>query len=477
MTAALELENVTVSYRGTPALRQLSLRVAPGGSHGLVGESGSGKSTTALAILRALPAGATCQGRIAIGGENLAELAPRALRHLRAHRVSIVYQDPVRALSPALRVATQLAEVFRLLGAEKRQAQEGARALLQRLQIRDPDRVLRLYPHELSGGMAQRVVLAMAMAKQPALLIMDEPTTGLDAESAAAVLDLVSELRRDCGTALLLISHDLDSVERHCETIGVLHQGTLVEQGPVAKVLHNPQAPYTQALLAARPRGQAASPKAGAPALTVENLAKSPIVENIAFTIAQGETLGLTGPSGSGKTTISRAVLGLSPADPGSIIRLDNEILPLRLAQRTRAQRRAMQPVFQNPDAALNRAHTVEKILSRPLIRLANLRGNALRQRITKLMQALRLDPALLHRRPAELSGGQKQRVAIAHAFAANPRIIVLDEPTSALDLSVQKTVLDLLAQLRAQQSVATLLISHDQAVLTYLAQKKVVLS
>ena len=545
---ALSFAEVSVSYGTVPILCGVSFAVAAGECYGLVGESGCGKSTAAFAALRALPAaGRVTGGRIAIGGEDVLALSRVGLRRLWARRVSMVYQDPSRALNPTLTVGDQLAEAFAVLGAAD--ARGRAEAMLARVQIPRPARVLSAYPHQLSGGTQQRVVIAMALAKDPQLLVLDEPTTGLDATVEAEILDLVDALRREQGTAVVLISHNLPMVARMCDRIGVLYAGTLVEQGAAQDILQAPQHPYTARLIACLPgagrrkgdgplqtipgvlpapgdtleacvfaprcdRREAVcrtvppperrlgthmarchfdppfpasadaagvpSSAAGATVLAARHLTKTyagasgavRAVDDVSFTLAAGETLGLVGESGSGKTTLARLLLGLTAPDPGGSIALDGAPLGPTARSRSRAGRRAIQIVFQNPDSALNRAHRVRHILSRPLARLAGLSGRALGAALTELAQGVRLGEAHLAMRPRALSGGLKQRAAIARAFAGRPRVVICDEPTSALDVSVQAAILNLLAGLQARERVSYVFISHDLAVVRYLADR-----
>jgi len=547
MSAALTLSNLSVSYTKTPILRAVSFTVDAGECFGLVGESGCGKSTAAFAALRALPrAGRITGGGISINGVDVLALSRAGLRELWARRVSMVYQDPSRALNPTITVGAQLAESFAVLGFSD--ARERAEAMLAKVQIPVPARVMGVYPHQLSGGTQQRVVIAMALAKNPSLLVMDEPTTGLDATVEAEILDLVQALRQEQGTAILLISHNLPMVARMCDRIGVLYAGSLVEQGAASDVLHTPRHPYTARLLSCLPGGgrrkqdgalqtiagqlpapgeaisacvfaprcdraeaictttapaenfvgthmakchfeppfpaspdalpneQGVSLPSKIPVLVATHLSKTygavRAVDDITLSLAAGETLGLVGESGSGKTTLARLLLGLTAPDTGSTLTLDGSPLGALLKHRSRAQRQAIQIIFQNPDSALNRGHRIFHILARPLARLAGLSGQALRTALDDLARGVRLGEAHLAMRPRALSGGLKQRVAIARAFAGRPRVVICDEPTSALDVSVQAAILNLLAGLQRREHVAYIFISHDLAVVRYLADR-----
>jgi len=543
---ALCIENLSVSYGTTPILRGVSFAVGAGACFGLVGESGCGKSTAAFAAMRALPRGGRITGgSVTMDGQDVLALPRGGLRQLWAHRVSMVYQDPSRALNPTITVGAQLMEAFAVLGVPD--ARGKAEAMLAKVQIPSPSRVMGVYPHQLSGGTQQRVVIAMALAKNPVLLVMDEPTTGLDATVEAEIMDLVAALRREQGTAILLISHNLPMVARMCDRIGVLYAGSLVEQGEAASVLRSPRHPYTARLLSCLPGGgrrkhegalqtipgqlpapgtpleacvfaprceraepvcltQAPAEKwvgshmakchfappfpvspeslpeaemAGRPrrpVLEALHLSKTyghvRAVNDVSLTLAAGETLGLVGESGSGKTTMARLLLGLTAPDEGGTILLDGREIGATLKSRSRAQRKAIQIIFQNPDSALNRAHRISHILGRPLGRLAGFSGAALKTALSDLASGVRLGAAHLAMRPRALSGGLKQRVAIARAFAGKPRVVICDEPTSALDVSVQAAILNLLAGLQRREQVAYIFISHDLAVVRYLADR-----
>jgi peptide/nickel transport system ATP-binding protein len=562
--AAVLVQHVDVSFRvrgrDRLALRDLSFQIGRNESYGLVGESGSGKSTTALALTRYLPRnGRVSAGSIRIAGRDPLAMGAAELRQLRAREVSMVYQEPGKALNPAIQVGRQVAEVYEIAGLSRREALERSEAMLSKVQISDPSRVMGRYPHQLSGGMAQRVVIAMAIAAKPSLLILDEPTTALDATVEAEVLDLIVGLRAELDTSLLFISHNLAVIAKMCDRVGVLYAGELIEEGPARQVFDQPRHPYTVGLLRCIPRqgqrkdhgrldaipgflpppGQAqagcifaprcpiaeqhcrdAAPpafdvgpgrssrcylheatadlprntpadvqlpsiaEAARPVVTMRNLSKTfsgrgeavQAVVGVNLEIERGETLGLVGESGSGKTTLARMLLGLTPPDPGSAIELDGTPLRAGLARRSPAQLQALQIVFQNPDSALNRRHTVRQLISRPLVKLAGLSGAALAERLADLVRSVRMEPRHLPLRPRQLSGGLKQRVAIARAFGGGPRVVVCDEPTSALDVSVQAAILNLLADLQAKEQVTYLFISHDLGLVRYLSDRIAVL-
>ena len=560
---ALELRDLDVVYRvrgiDRPVLRGVSFEIGRGESYGLVGESGCGKSTAALAIVRYLARnGRVTSGSIFVDGTDALARRGRALREFRARKVSMVYQNPGSALNPSMRVGAQVAEAFTVLGATAKVAADRSLAALARVQIADPGSVMGRYPHQLSGGMQQRVVIAMALAKDPALLILDEPTTGLDATVEAEVLDLVAQLQAELSTSVLYISHNLGVIAKMCSRVGVLYAGRLVEEGPVETVLRDPRHPYTVGLLRCIPRGGVRKdhgrldtipgflpslgaeipgcvfadrcaladercvreepplialggghesrcwyhdrapmlPREEAPNLELPGVDRAgpPLAEvrglskvfrqrgqevhaltEVNAAIWQGETLGLVGESGSGKTTLARTLLGIVPPTTGAAL-LEGHELPPRYQKRSRSELRALQIVFQNPDSALNRRHSVRRILLRSLKKLAGLSGDAAAARMRDLAGRVRLTERTLTQKPAQLSGGLKQRVALARAFAGDPKLVVCDEPTSALDVSVQAAILNLLVELQAEHRVAYLFISHDLGVVRYISDRIAVL-
>jgi peptide/nickel transport system ATP-binding protein len=565
---ALTIVGLTVAYRTRgrerEVLQDVSFRIRRGESYGLVGESGCGKSTVAMATLRYLPRnGRVKAGRISIAGSDVHALDAAALREMRANQISMVYQDPSRALNPSLTIARQVAEAFEASGATHDEALTQSAEMLRKVRIAEPRRVMDSYPHQLSGGMQQRVVIAMALASKPALLILDEPTTGLDATVEAEVLDLVAQLRAEFHTAVLFISHNLAVIGRMCERVGVLYAGKLVEEGATQDVFARPRHPYTVGLLRCLPTvgrskdvdrldtiagslpqpgsvtqgcvyaercrladercrreapppyrvsaghgdqmarchyheraielprvaaadvpAQARSVRDAKPVLRAQNVSKTfhvagaalRAVDDVSLELAEGETLGLVGESGSGKTTLAKLLLGLVSPDAGSMIELDGTPLPPRVTNRNDDQVKSLQIVFQNPDSALNRAHSVRRLIGRALSRLSALRGDAREARLASLAQAVRLPDRYLTSRTRQLSGGLKQRVAIARAFAGDPRIVVCDEPTSALDVSVQAAILNLLADLQRDRGVSYVFISHDLNVVRYLSDRIAVL-
>ena len=562
---ALAIEGLQVDYRvrgrSRRVLHGLDLRIGRAASYGLVGESGCGKSTAALAAVGYLPRnGIVSAGRVMVDGRDLTHLSSEELRKLRATSVSMVYQDPGRALNPSMKVGRQLAEVFEFAKASRSEAHDRSVAMLKSVRIADPLKVMQRYPHQLSGGMQQRVCIAMALSINPALLILDEPTTGLDVTVEAEVLDLIRQLREDFQTSILFISHNLAVVSKVCDRVGVLYAGTLVEEGTAAELFDNPRHPYTVGLLRCLPargrrksdgpletiQGSLPSPgsalqgcvfadrcaladdkcrqsepplfelggghlsrcfyhdrpvprstpqtaaataansdqRAAHAILAVENLSKTfdlkghalPVLRDIQLALGAGETLGLVGESGSGKTTFARLLLGLTEPDSGSRIELDGKALQPLLAGRSQDDVKSVQIIFQNPDSALNRSHTIRRIIGRAIRRLSGSSDTAVGAKLLELIRAVRVADRYLTARPRQLSGGLKQRVAIARAFAGDPRVVVCDEPTSALDVSVQAAILNLLVDLQTRRQVSYIFISHDLGVVRYLSDRIAVL-
>jgi peptide/nickel transport system ATP-binding protein len=561
--AALALRDVDIVYRvrgrDREVVRGVTLEIEKQGSYGLVGESGCGKTTIALSVVRYLPRnGRVTGGSIHVAGQDVLKLRREALRRYRRDAVSMVYQNPGSALNPTLRVGRQINEVFALRGAGRAEARERALAALREVHIADPESVLRRYPHQLSGGMQQRIIIAMSLATNPSLLILDEPTTGLDATVEAEVLDLIGELQERHSTAVLFISHNLGVIRKTCRRVGVLYAGELVEEGPTDEVLSNPRHPYTVGLLRCIPRGglrkdrgkldtipgflpaigahlpacvyvhrcalaqevcrtdkppdydvgplhtsrchfheiaqdlpRATDPtpvrtvidRLATPLLRIEDLAKTfhqegheiKALAGVSAALWPGETLGLVGESGSGKTTFARTLLGLVEPTAGTV-EIDGRRMPPKLAERSASDVAALQIVFQNPDSALNRRHTVRRMLKRTLGKLARVGGREADRRAEELVDAVRLPERALSSRPTGLSGGQKQRVAIARAFAGNPRLVLCDEPTSALDVSVQAAILNLLVDLQGGIGTSYVFISHDLGVVRYVSDRIAVL-
>jgi peptide/nickel transport system ATP-binding protein len=470
----LSVAELSVSYRGVPAVRSVSFDVPAGSTVALVGESGSGKSTTVLSTLGLLPPTATVTGSIRFEGMELTGLSEREMRRLRGKSIGLVPQDPVLSLDPTQRIGRQVAEVLVIHGvADRRHALKRAETLLAEAGLDDPGRRARQYPHELSGGMRQRALIAMAWACRPALILADEPTSALDVTVQRAVLDQLARL----GTTVLLVTHDLAVAAERADHVVVMSDGSVVEQGTPEQVLRSPAHEYTARLVASLPGKRAVAretPPADSELLSASNLVKEfaarradgsrfrfRAVSDVSFTLGRGETLGLVGESGSGKTTTARMVMCLERPTSGSVTLAGVRMGSLS-ARELRLLRRRFQMVQQNPFSSLSPRMTVNSIITEPL-RAFGVDGR--RSRAAELLEAVGLDSSYGSRRPAELSGGQRQRVAIARALALRPDLVVCDEPVSSLDASVAAQILDLLAGLQRELGLSYLFISHDLSV------------
>lgn len=522
----LEVQNLTVEFatrRGmVRAVKRVDLSIARGETLGVVGESGSGKSVTSYAVMRILDrAGRIAEGSIAFSGVALRDLSESEMQDIRGREISMIFQNPRAALNPIRPVGKQIADVLRRHGqATRANAREKAIEALEQVRIARAAERYDAYPFELSGGMCQRVVIALALACRPRLLIADEPTTGLDVTTQKAVMDLVAELTRERGLSTLLITHDLGLAAAYCDRVAVMQQGEVVEKAAAEAIFRAPQHPYTRRLMRATPRpgaqlrdllpeGSAAPlPDAAAadtapdapPLLEVTGLVKeypregkagllarwlrrgeapAPFraVDGIGFTLRRGESVGLVGESGCGKSTTSMMLMRLLDPSAGSIRFLGQEIgaMPARGFAASPLRRR-IQMVFQDPTDSLNPRLTAARAIADPILRMGQARGAALRDRVAELADLVGLPRALLHRFPHQLSGGQKARVGIARAIALNPDLVILDEPTAALDVSVQAVVLNLLQDLKLRLGMSYLFVSHDLHVVRLLCDRVIVM-
>ncbi|WP_313362809.1 MULTISPECIES: ABC transporter ATP-binding protein [Microbacterium] len=508
LTPVLQVQDLTVSYGDVMPVQGITFAVRPGERIGLVGESGSGKSLTALSIMR-LNDGATLGGSIRLRDRELLTLSPREMTRVRGGEIAMVYQDPMSSLNPVRTIGHQLVEAIRL---HDRVSAAAARAraveLLTEVGVPLPEERLGQYPHEFSGGMRQRVMIAMAMSSRPAVLIADEPTTALDVTTQSRIIDLLDRLAEDHGTAVVLITHDLGVAAGFCERIHVMRHGRVVEEGPVDRIYTAPEHPYTQALLGAvvdltvdvqqpirtaaevlergtEPLAEAGSISAvdraresGDVLVDVQGVSKVftlgsgrrvTAVDDVSFQIRRGETVGLVGESGSGKSTVSKAVLALGGIDGGTVVFDGQRPHDLR-GEELRRLRKRMQMVFQDPFSALNRRQTVAQIIEAPL-RAHGIGTRASRaEKVRETMHRVRLDEEFAHRLPRSMSGGQCQRVSIARSLVLEPEFLVLDESVSALDVSIQAQVLNLLRELQTELGLTYLFISHDLAVIRYMS-------
>ena len=508
--AALSLENLSVSF-DTPegevhAVRDVTLAVARGECLGIVGESGAGKSQLFLAILGLLAANGRVSGSARLGGTELIGLPPAALDRVRGAGIGMVFQDPMTSLTPHLTVGAQLREVLRRhRGLSRGEAGRRAGALLEQVHVSDAGRRLAQYPHELSGGLRQRVMIAIALAAEPQVLIADEPTTSLDVTIQAQILGLLAELKRTRAVGLVLITHDIAALAGVADRVAVMRQGRLIESGPVAAVLRTPRESYTQALVqnaaraggggalpggAAPATGSAHTPDSGGAALSLAGLgveyssgrgwlrARAPLaaLTEVSFELRAGEALGIVGESGSGKSTLARAVLRLLEASGGRVVWMGRELTALA-PRELRSLRRDLQLIFQDPLGSLDPRMTVAEIVAEPLrVHEPSLDGAARAAAVAAALGRVGLPAALAGRYPHELSGGQCQRVGIARATILGPRLLICDEPVSALDVPTQQQIVTLLAELRRASGLSLLFISHNLALVRQLCERVLVL-
>ncbi|MFC8932575.1 dipeptide ABC transporter ATP-binding protein [Rhodococcus sp. NPDC057135] len=476
----LSVTDLQISYGSEPAVSGVSFTVGRGEVVAVVGESGSGKSTTAHAILGLLAgSGHVTGGSVEFEGDRIDSYSDRAWQRIRGARIGLVPQDPTTSLNPVTRIGDQVAEVLRIHGlADRRTARLDAVAVLERAGIDRPEIRARQYPHELSGGMRQRVLIGIALVANPALIIADEPTSALDVTVQRRILDHLDERIAESGAAVLLITHDLGVAADRADRILVMHGGRIVESGRTADILGDPRDEYTKKLLSSAPSlssGPADRPvrQDTSPLLTLTGITKRfnvgrgssiTAVNDVSLTVPKGQTVSLVGESGSGKSTTARIAVRLEQADAGTIT-FDGQDITKVKGSDLRELRRKIQLVYQNPYASLDPKLSVQDIVAEPL-RAFKVGGRSQQQsRAAELLDQVALPEQFLSRKPAELSGGQRQRVAIARALALKPDLLVLDEPVSALDVSVQAQILALLDDLQRELGLTYLFISHDLAV------------
>lgn len=499
------------------AVKGVSFDLMPGEVVAVVGESGSGKSVTSSTAMGLLPENASVRGEVRLAGRSVLELSTAEQRKLRGAEISMVFQEPMTALNPVLRVSDQLVEALQVhdvaFGAK---ALERSIELLERVGIPDARERIRQYPHQFSGGQRQRIVIAMAIACGPKVIIADEPTTALDVTVQAEILDLLRELKDELDTGILLITHNMGVVADMADRVVVMLNGEVVETGPVAKILGRPEHPYTRRLLAAMPllreagdpsleservriserasqvesptasaregatRGATAAAPAALEAVDVALEYKfrrkaTRVVHDLNFTVQPGEIMGLVGESGSGKSTVAKAVLGLLDVAEGEL-RVRGENMPALPAKQKKALKREIGVVFQDPAASLDPRFPIGDIITEPIVVHKVGDKDSRLARARELLDAVRLPSSVLNRYPHELSGGQRQRISIARALTLNPTLLIADEPTSALDVSVQAAVLELFSELQHHYGFACLFVSHDLAVVDSLAHKVLVM-
>ncbi len=511
-TKIAEIQGLRVEFQTKDGpvigVSNVSFDIKSGETVCVVGESGSGKSVSSLSLMRLVEfgGGEITAGRLLFNRKDLEEIdlaqaEPNLMRSIRGNEIGMIFQEPMTALNPVFTVERQLTEGLRLhKGLSKAAASAKALDLMREVRIPEPERRLKQYPHELSGGMRQRVVIAMALACEPRLLIADEPTTALDVTIQAEILALMDRLKRDTGTAVMFITHDMAVVAQMADRVVVMFRGEKVEEGKVEDIFENPQHPYTKALLAAVPKlgemtGKAypeqmvlmgrsrgrVEPIKGSDEvlLEVENLttrfavnggffrrtiANVHAVEDLSFTINKGQTLSLVGESGCGKSTAGRSILRLVEPQKGAVRVGGKDIMALD-TNGLRKSRLDMQMIFQDPFASLNPQMQLSDQVAEPMHNFAIFKGKAIQDRVEMLFDRVELPRSFMRRYPHELSGGQRQRVAIARALALNPKLIIADEAVSALDVSVQAQVLNLMMELQSELNLSFLFISHDMAV------------
>ncbi|MDW7772424.1 MAG: ABC transporter ATP-binding protein [Desulfobulbaceae bacterium] len=503
----LSINNLSLTFindqdpkNGKPVLDNVSLAIHPSATHALVGESGSGKSVTALSVLRLLEevSNIRMQGEIMFDGRDILSLNRKELLHVRGNQIAMIFQEPMTSLNPVYTIGNQLQEPLMLHQKMSREkSRQEALRLLERTGITHPEYRIDAYPHQLSGGQRQRVMIAMALACRPKLLIADEPTTALDVTIQAQILSLIKDLQQEFNMAVLLITHDLPMVRKIAETVSIMHNGRIVEQGATDAIFKNPRADYTRHLLSSLPRGKPDPLPAGKALITLDNIQcefvmkkgskwllstkKSVLkaVDNVSLTIRQGATLGIVGESGSGKSTLGMCLLRLTRCN-GNILyhssRGDLELSSLSNSA-MRPWRKHLQIVFQDPFSSLSPRMSVEQIIGEGL-KVHNI-GKNKKERQEMVAQALAevdLEPEMMYRYPHEFSGGQRQRIAVARAIILKPELLILDEPTSALDMTIQAQIIELLKRLQKRYGMTYIFISHDLRVIRSLANEVAVM-
>ncbi|MEU5168783.1 ABC transporter ATP-binding protein [Streptomyces mutomycini] len=493
-TPLVQVEDLTIDFGTVRAVDGLSFTLEAGAALGVVGESGSGKSASASALLGLhRGTGARVTGTVRVAGTDVGAADEAQLRALRGGKAAMVFQDPLSSLDPYYTVGDQIAEVYRVHNSvSRRAARARAVEVLDRVGIPDAARRARSRPHEFSGGMRQRALIAMALACEPRLIVADEPTTALDVTVQAQILDLLHDLRRETGMGLLLVTHDVGVAAESVDDILVMRHGRAVERGPVSEVLGAPSRPYTRELLASVPRldggrvggpGPGAAPPGAEPLLEAVGLRREfgrgarrvTAVDGVSLTVRAGETLGIVGESGSGKTTLGRMLVRLEDPTAGRLRYGGREIGSLP-EKDLRPFRRELQMVFQDPVASLNPRRSVGESVADPLRAAGETDETRIRDRVSGLLERVGLDAGRYERYPHEFSGGQRQRIGIARVLAAEPKLIVCDEPVSALDVTTQAQVIALLAELQGELGIGLVFIAHDLAVVRQVSDRVAVM-
>ncbi|MEM9222724.1 MAG: ABC transporter ATP-binding protein [Pseudomonadota bacterium] len=517
----LDIKNLTVAFptrrRTIVAVDRANLTVEPGEIHGLVGESGAGKSTIGAAVMGLLDnPGRIAGGEIDFRGNVISGLDAEAMRELRGKKISMIFQDPLTSLNPLFTVRRQLTEtILEHLDVTKSEANERALALIDRVGIPDPKTRLDQYPHQFSGGMRQRVVIALALCSEPNVIIADEPTTALDVSVQAQILDLIKELARERQVGVILITHDMGVIAQTTDNVTVMYMGEVVESGPTSTVMGKPEHPYTKSLIAAVPRPTvklkrfpqisyggrethfaiedlsrdwpAVNHDRTKPLLEAKNLTKKFVqkgslapwareyftaVDDFSFDIWPGEVFGIVGESGSGKSTVARMICGLYNIDGGSVS-FDGKLVSDMKDRRSQQEfRRKIQMIFQDPYSSLNPRMRVDSVVAEPIHHHKLLSGRAVNDRVDELLERVGLGAEAGLRYPHEFSGGQRQRIAIARALATQPQFLICDEPTSALDVSIQAQILNILKDLQEHLGLTMLFISHDLPVVRQMCDR-----
>lgn len=496
----LSIRDLHISFGAVPVVHGLNLEIEAGKTLALVGESGSGKSVTSLAVMGLLPeATGHATGSVRLGDTELLGLSEDRMRSIRGRQISMIFQEPMTSLNPVQRIGDQLAEVIRLhRGLKGAALREAVLEMLRKVRIPDPETRMKQYPHTFSGGMRQRVMIAMALACSPKLIIADEPTTALDVTVQAQILDLLRELQRETGTAILFITHDMGVVAEMADHVLVMQKGREIERGEVHEIFSNPKDDYTRTLIAAAPSlvgrsvkrvepleilqqlplTEGSSDTKDSPVITVNDLCvRFPVrsgllsrltgnvhaVENVSFAIGKGETLGLVGESGSGKSTIGKAIIDLAPVHAGRI-QLSGREIDYKDPKSLSALHRDVQMIFQDPFGSLNARQTIGSAIMEPMTVHNLAQRKEAREKMHWLLERVGLDPRRAASLPHEFSGGQRQRICIARALAMSPKLIIADEAVSALDVAIKGQIIDLMIDLQQEFGVSYLFISHDMA-------------